>query len=636
MKALIRKDWPWLGPLSIAALVATIAVAWSSSFASTWIMPDMRHFEDLQHPLWVFGLVAGVVLALRDPISRTEDLLVHRAVDPVRAFDARAVAGLLALAALLVAVLLAAVVQGALDGHLRADLVEVSRAGVLVAVVAFAAANFAVALYALSLPIAFGLRAVALGLTWLPLALAHGVLGRGSGESAPDATLHTLVMLAVTAFALLLARRLAGRRADPDHAIGMPALHALLLGVGPALALSATLGVSALQEQNLEALARVRPFALSTADGGVLLVRWADRDHRRLDVLDDERNVVRTATPEALGRRGETHAPAPHLRLDEPFDLRYSRAQQAARWRASEQTAESWVFAFDGARGEIGALVSRWDDGSIRRVPAVVRGDGTRFSAQTRLLDVYEGDHDRTAFALDWSDGSAWRVAPADDGGIAVTRTPLPDGDRAVATAWLLGDGARGWGVAGERATYRWDGRTWSPTEGMRQARGADGAPIDALAPTLVATRGDGSEFSVVLAPRGFVELALASVAALPGALRPLPLALWTAIDPVTTQDRPWLQDPVLADRAWLLSLPLLGTALALWFGSRRLRRLGTDRARGTAWRIALVLFGPVTLLALRAVETERAHRRHDPRAAGALRITAREPMVAVMRTGAD
>lgn len=616
MMALIRKDLPWVWPLFVACVVVAFLVTMSVDAERVWLAVDTRHFGELQHVLWIPAVLVGVLLALRDPVGRTEDLLAHRSVTPERVFLARVVTGLAFVLLLGVVPFLVDLVRLGASGLIGLDVVDWSRAGVLATLTLFAAACFAVAFFALTLPVAWFARQVALVCVWFPVAMLHTSLaGSRTIDGGKPILPHALAMLGVTALLLVLARWTATARFDADRPVPRRALPGILIGTGAGAALLAAFVASMSQSWGIESLGRTRPFAIVRDDGSITLARWADRRHRRLELLDGEQAVTDVTTRDDSMQR-DVRAPRVWVEQYLEFEVRFDSGRQVEQVLMKGPEYAIWTVVVGRDTGRVHALRQPFGEGEMSVQEDVERPDGGHFSPNAALFEAGRDDGE-ALFVADPGDDTVWRVELPETGArMTLEPVPMPEGDRVEGIEWVRsGDDLQTErGLVGTAGVYSWDGSDWQRAVRAFPPSPREAEETDALTPLLVV---QGTDVRETLRQRvtlsSFGDRFFAVAAAAPAVLRPAPLALATVIAPDRSTRRDWVRDPVVADRPWLLFLPLIGTAWALLGVRRRLRALGTDAARRRPWLVATALGGPAIYFLLRAVETARAHRRMEP-----------------------
>jgi hypothetical protein len=613
MKALLRKDAPWLLGFAASGLVIHLLMLLDSFHAAElWMEPEDRFGPATLMVWWAAATLLGLCAGLIDEVFGARDYLVHRPVSPARLFWTRHLGGGLVLASwiLLGPTLHLAVTR--LIGEAGA-LVDRGRWWLYVrdgtpALVFYAAGVFSAALArrrVLALPLA---ALISVGV------LALAVCGQFADEPWPVIAGGVVPLsIALAGLLLLLAFRLEREGRDRDRPaspirLGATTVALLLASVGPLVAIYMTQG-SALRD-----LLASYPV-ISRLDSGapVLLGRHGNTFYWR---VDDRHRPIEGATPHRVPDWDPYTLLYPPTR--DEADLGRGHVFDGVRyWRIDCPRPMQCYLGSDGLVHLTGRRPGRPGFQPFAR--NLGKQGGARFSPRAQVLGHAFGGQ---AMLGDPDDGGVWTydLARAEP---AFTRVPVPTDDRFVTDQSI---GRMGVVIAGTRGLYQWgdDGFLPAPSAWRHTQADSDRPPsleprVEPLGPfSFRVTVPDFSgTFSHLYAPYTLAEKMFVVYLAVPGLARPpllSVLSLATAARPLARRGQEIqpavLLDPMVSRGAGglvILDLALAAGLIALTW--RRLRRLGTGLRRQLFWATIVGLLGVIGYLACRLLETSRAWR---------------------------
>lgn len=641
MKALLRKDRPWIVAFVVFGVMALAPATIDGGFVHTFVVTP-PHRQGLFVGAWIAGLVLGVFAACFDEGLGTRELLAQRPLSARSAMRARLVGCAVVLATWFAVAPVAAYALCAFTdrgfelGHYR------QWPSILAAMLPSLSAC-AVGLLAGSLPFVWWGRLWCLALLFLVPFSAIRWLEAGSWDAPSSLPWFVGGHLALAVAASVVAFAAARVRRDVDWPLA-PATRMRI--VAPLLAVCAVLmgaGCGSVAEAWLRGLHHpVYPFAV--ARGGRIVLVVHDRENRRANgnplLVVDEHHVPTGERLEPAPRRSVRTPSWRHpdfLRIDPP----------------RSQAAESCRFGAEGnlvveADGRV-----LWCTLLDRRLHWIVKPDGSAFAPGS--LPCGGPSFGNDAIAEPGGDG----VWVFDAESATVHHVPLPDGDRVQAVVEVarrdeLGRLPPGYDflarerlVRGERGVYALRGGelvaagALTPREEEDELRWR-GRVVDPD-PITWTLEFDGAEgvppFRHTFTPHTYDERLWAAFALAPSVVRPPVLQLASALQEASGawSFSPrgewsrwwWLFDPLVAGgrRFWLVLASIAFAVLGALLVRRQLRLLGADAAAVRFWTIATLLLGPVAVLACAALERRRAWTdRRVPIPAPAPRIVTSEP----------
>ncbi len=622
IKELLKKDAVILGSLFAAGIVAHFALYVDWGFERLWVWPDQRLFWNASALHYIFGIALGLMVTLRDEVTRTQEFLWHRPVSRKLVFGTRTLTGIGIMLCWLVLSLWAEwLIEG--WGNPNKLIAEGSRAWTYLAYGTVTFSSFAAACFAATWPGHWILR-FTLGAT--PAVL---ILVACFGEPIPARPQDHPTALALSQFlasVLLLyaawRNEVAGR--DPDHPIPGPALRWSVSIAALAACVLWSLGVAEVQGEYGNSARRWYPEIARSTDGSYYLrglnpETWPDvYEHM---VFDSQHRVVGPA-PELDDEQPLPWSPHRSLRagtldLHPPLSrglIEVGRTNFYVRCFLDLDDGQAFVVTISG-RG-------RPEHQPSRRSLGKGTG-GKRFSPRARALG---NTWDQLAMVWDQDGIWAYDLNSAAD---HFHHVPLPGGDRVV--NWAMQSEVEGtWTthqddtrllVLGEKATYAWTGTEFVRAEPSRLplwSRPRVEAVVARMDPFTFTAEVHGSGGQTVFnhhyALHTWREKLPATVVFLGSLLRMPVLQVQSFLAPQGrfSFHRSATTDPLLAGhrRFWLLGSNLLLAAVLVVLAVGRLRRLGAPRGRVLCWSMAVAAGGLPLFLYCRLVETDRAWRR--------------------------
>jgi len=647
MNGLLRKDRPWMWPLSIGCALALGMVAASRGFLFLFVLTPGRH-DEVFYTAAVMGLFVGMVAGVWDHLLGTREFLRQRPLSAAQLATApiRAVVTVL-LAWTLLTPILAWICASFWSGVFVPA--QWTGSWELLGAVAIAWPAAAVSLAASVLPAPWWLRIVfgAAGALVVGMAIAVGC----QGERFADPLTYVVLCVVATLGLFWLARFFGQQDADRDAP--WPRRTTWIGGGAVALALAGLFaaGVPDAQRIALSELHGAYP-ELAVLDGRVVLWRrgeqWRDRficdaEHvatdRRLPLENDARLRFRAPRPGTL------------------FEI------EAPRWHQNGQlgyTSGPGVDILVDHRGYAWGWISKG-----RRLFSIPgrQGDGPAFAPGSEVEEIRDldagGRRPRTVFVVDAADRSLWRF---DGQSGSFTSFALPNGDVYRHRRWyhlsdggdlsdspliaavLQGERTDVEYVSGENGAYALRDDEWveiqipdyqppgGGRQGMAEPRRVGDDPV--YFTVELAGTDQRQPFRHEFAPRTSEEQAHYVHACAWSLLRPSVLQLVAFIRDRSGEREPSILDDQLLlgrSRPWLLALCVLVAVGCAWRVRRRLRRLGADPESVRFWTVVAVLLGPTGWLASLLCVRARSLRRPQLSPAAPPRIRASIPTQEMM-----
>jgi len=591
--ALVRKERLFL--VSFGLLLLTLeGVDFSSSFEAFYGFGLRNETRGLG--LHVLAALAGLLLGLREELTRTQEFLRQRPLAPTTSLLARGLPGALL-------IFLTPLAAGGLV-YLHRVIFAGGGVGVrpdlwftLLAHGCAGTCTFASAFLVGTLPLSWLARTLALFILLVGQLTLQSWLGGALSRPA-----WILVLLAWIVLLFQVARTTANLRRDldcpPEAALTRFPLAALTL----AAILFGTLATAGWQKLASSELAEARPWIGWTQDGRLVRCSWVGKPGS-LAIVD-----------------GAGHPTGEELDDDQP---RVPPPRHTLhRIKFLPERAVTW-FHLPGNGVSVRYLVvepeaARW----IEFEPGSAR-------AKEVPLAGLQPDRPRT-FELFTSGGMAqdhfifapgeqlWRLR--DDGAPRIERAELPGAARPLGTTHFFGTG-EDWKLGRALDTtdgaffYR-DGQWVRPDPGLYRQPRLVGEVVDhdPFTPLQRVTGPGGATLDVSHPLDTPGKKLLAGCMGLSSVLRPLPLALVSAkVDYERVADEQLdeflvLFDPVLGGGyAWLVVLNALFHAWLAWLVSRELARRGLEPARRRRWALAYLAAGIWIAAWCAALETRRA-----------------------------
>ena len=306
MLALIRKDLAWVLPLFVACAAALCLVAASNDVSHTWVFVQQRMWSVLHLLLWGPAVLAGGVLAMRDPICGTREHLRHRSVSPMQVYRAQVLLGLCFVVGMALVMLLFDLARLGMDERIGLAFIDLMPLALVMSGSILALACFCITLISLRLPLSWSSRVFALFVLGFTVILLQSLSTSGweRGGFAADMTVHLLVMTLLVIFLLWVGRRCTAIEHDPDVPLPLASARAILGLSLPLLLLSATLAVSLLQHSAREPLHGVRPLLIETEEHGLTLAHWDENEGYTLVSADRELLAEKVRNYDVWWKRG--------------------------------------------------------------------------------------------------------------------------------------------------------------------------------------------------------------------------------------------------------------------------------------------------------------------------------------------
>lgn len=569
MKALLRKDLPWLAILAIAGIAAMVAATGDGGFFLTLVV-GRGHHEIVFHSAWIAGLVLGLTAVGFDEVLGMAAVLRQREIDATRLFAARSLAigivllawaiGLVGVSWLLMAVFEQATVP---DGTAVAQLLAS-------AVAALPAA--AIGLFAASLPIVWFGRLVVAGAGILVVFSGiDALVGHVEAGATAPGTFLGLQALATVVFAVA-AFQLRAERPDADRALAM---RPLVFGIAPAVLLLVAIGSACLLELADSwtwALRRAYPEVVEPTGGGApVLVRGVGD---RMVRVDEQHVPTQEVVHGLVVDAAWPESPRGWLGFDQPrWDVSFQRVF-SGRWDMLLSRGRVFVRDLAGRRGFVGAGNGPQHAPFGPRATAIGNlGANATLVHDPATQEVFRFDDDRGHFVP----------------------LPLPDGQRALGleyhehrdTGTVHGELSREVLVRAANATFAVRGIELVPFDGAVRSSVDEKAARQAKRPVvqgsvfagtldLPATAGHAA-FHHEFRPRTGMEQANALLARFFAACQPpvFCLALYGIAD---------------------VLVALVVALLAALLFDFQLRKFGVASGRRRFWFVATVLLGPVAM----------------------------------------
>ncbi len=611
MNALLRRDLPLAGLLTLLGTVALTIALTQDRFRDVWVF-EPSELEATFYTAWAAGLALGIVVALRDRVLGVRDQVRHRPLSATRLQAGRLTMIGLVLVAWWVLAPLGSWLCEATFGHLVGS-GQPSRYGYVLATMMPAASAAALALLAANLPVAWWAQAfVAAALLFVgfpacdALATTDGIAGVSAFAAAH---LAFAAGLAALSFAFADAEHDADRswtRRAPWWAASLVLATAVAGG---------TLGLAPIANNLARALAREYP-SIGRVGDRLELLRWG----------------ALTGT----GSRGSEVVQLSAWRLPMLFP------SQDPEIEPPQFGERAWQLLRIDRRGFAQCLLYdvRWSP----RYFSFGRGDAmTPFRDGARIVAI---DADgRAESSVPTMQSGIWVAEPGAteichfDPRTQTTRlVPLPGSDRIAAfeqqerddppaapglrePTWIL-RGDRGSYVFGHDDLALADPAATAAIAARASAQLArhdrDATPqleivgADVLAPHLRMVAPDGKVlFEHVFAPQTATEKLLYACAVLPSLLRSplLQVGVHTLGPDAEVASLPLLLDPVVAGgrRSWLVLAGCLCSGILACLARRRLLRAGADARTRRLWTIGVALTGPLGALCCHWFEPSRA-----------------------------
>jgi hypothetical protein len=614
MRALLRKDAPWLLGFAAAGLLVQQVVLFDSFHgAELWFEPQDRFGPATLSFLWAAATLLGVCAGLFEEVTGTRDYLLHRPVSPARLFWTRHLGGALVVT---IWILLGPSLHwlfarltsddaALADGHRWWRFVADGTPGlVFYAVGVFSAALARRPVLAVPLAALAGLGV-----------LAVFAFGQFAEPAWPLFSAGVVPLSLAFGAALLFTARQCereGRDLDrpPARARLVAAVVALgLTAIGPAVALYLV------QASALRDLFRNYPVISQRRDGtAILLGRRGNTVFWRVDEFHEPTGTKATRVqvlwdPYAVMFRPESaseddRGPATHF-----GGVRYWRIPCPGPMRC-----------YFGSDGLVGLTVSgRPGTPGPAGTRTLGKAGGGRFSPRTRVIGRA---FDRRALLGDPEDGGVW-IYDLEGEAPAFVRVPLPNDDRFVDD---LSFGRAGLLIKGARTDYQLDEDGFARALPPAQRSATDQTHARPAPPQVqqlgayglsVSLPGNEGTFTHVFAPYTSAEKTLVLYSRVPALARAPLLELLsvagTSAPPATHAEQMQpsvLLDPIVARGARVplvldLSLAGLLVGLAWW----RLARLQVPVRRRIFWIGQVALFGPAGYVACHMLESRRARR---------------------------
>jgi len=600
LRALLRKDLPWLLFFLVGGMVGLVLALWQWSFVQTFVVSPGRR-EALFHVAWSCGMGLGVVAFAFDEALGTREFLAQRPVPAGAVMRARFVGCALVLAVWMLLAPLTAYVLLVLDdghwewGHWR-QLPSIW--GTMLP----ALSACALGALATSLPFAWWARLAWLGAMFVLSFSAIFWCERAAGMGRTSWPVFVAGHLVVAVAAAALAWRVRTTTRDGDQPLAPPVLRTAVVPMLVVGAVAAAVGLNLLAVNAVKTLRSTYPRVLRDGPVHLLGVRpdwrgpWlvVDADHVPTGrFLDGARDLAREGS----------HLSDDFVRIEAP------RAGMAD----SAYVAEGTVL--------VDADGTPWwapRDGRLHRL--VKSAEEARFAAFSRVEALVVGPQDdRVVVVLEPAGVAAWRF---DAITARFVRLPLAAGDRVVgrdrhdaqetrSREFVAGfvPGQREDMVLGEKSVYALrDGGLVRVADAAAKSGDATHevvrqqvTEVDGLGWTLIVeAAAGGTAFQHRFTPRTGPEQLWAGMACLMSAIRPPLLQFVAACGPATDTEPgrlmrwQWLLDPlvVAGRRWWLVGACVALAALLARSMRRRLRALGADAPTIRFWTVAIALLG--------------------------------------------
>ncbi len=609
MKALLRKDLPWLLGFLVLGTIGLAMGLMEHSFVYCFVVsPGDR--EGLFHVAWSVGLGLGAVAMCFDEALGTREFLAQRPVAITRLGGARLLGcGLVLLGWFLLAPLGAwlCFVVGDLE-YWSAPLRQLPQ---IWATLTTAVSACAIGALAGALPAPWWARLLiggALQVTSLTLVyhLSH--------QSVTSLPVFVVSNLAIAALAVGLCMVALAHRADPDRAMlatvrrrVMPSLVVLLAAFFCMLQME-------VQSEVATRLRRVypRPVVLG---GKVEIVQREDYDDPYRIVDAEHRAIAVIRRPETWLSYREPSLGKEFLRIEAPGSM-----WSTLLWMHTSVAGHSYL-VLDG-------------DG---RAFWVSPGDGVRatgryvthepFSVGSGALSVESGG-ESAHLVRDAATNELWRFE--DDLGHFIPQ-PLSEGDRFVGFDHVhdeelvdrpgvppIGVARNGRVVRGERFVYGVKGGVLVavgpnrkvPSVAVKMGRVTNDSPLSWTVQFDADPVAGHAAFSHHFTPHTSTERKYAAMTMGVSLLRPPLLQALAAVCPEVPPASHWLLDPLVAQgrRWWLVLVSITVGLLSAWSVRRRLRTLGATPSTMLIWTMLCVGLGPFAAIASVVCERPRAY----------------------------
>lgn len=600
LRALLRKDLPWLLFFLVGGTVGLVLALCSRSFGFAFVVSPGRR-EELFHVAWSCGMGLGVVAFAFDELLGTRDYLAQRRVTVGDLMRARLVGCALVIASwMLLAPVLAYLLLWFDSGPWQWGHWQQLPAIWGTMVPAWSAC--ALAVLAVSLPFVWWLRLLCLGAMFVVSFSAIFWCERESPWSPTSWSTFVLGHFVVAIGAMTFAFWASTGERDADRPLTPRARRTAVV---PMLVVAAAAGTALLWMLEGNAIGRLRSTypSLCRHDGGyVLAVR---PDWRQPWLVVDAQHAP---TGERLTSAKGVSPGGSDFGLDL---VRIEGPNARSSW-------QSWLRT--GGQLWVGDGVAWWSSSLSRSLQRVLKiGDEPGFAPDLNVHTMaVDGGARQVVVFVERDANVVWLL---DESSLAVRPLPLAEGDhanhiaRADRLAPLEPDGVAP--AVGKEEDVVWGSRYgYALREGRLQPVGKvpqpdprDDSPWNGMR----VTAGDGLGWTVAIdaaggmpafhhrfEPRTLPERVWAGVACWFGALRP-PLLQLAAACMSPTESPPgkrwfwWLDPLVMHGRRWWLVAA--GAALAAWCAwrtRRRLRHLGADAATLRFWTVATLLLGPV------------------------------------------
>jgi len=644
MIALIRKDLAWLFGFLVFGVTTIAVVLPMNRFFSLWLYPVKYFLYEYFVALCICGASLGLVAAIKEELSRTEEFLLHRPVSPPQMFIAKTAACLCVMLAWII-------IPFALSGLPALWRPEGSSAQwgwfwEYAGVGACAFSAFAICYHAVSLRLPYIVRFIICIVSFIGWYTCLYLVGLYQGENlSTSLPIYTALHLVCAAFLIYLAYLNFIQLYDQDQQIEGKKL--LPCAAAVVLAVMMTSGVMFfhLQDNVHRILQYSYPNMVEIAPGKILYAKW---DKGKLHEKTEKHDRLGVIEPKSIeGFHVSSAAPWPDHGVDW-INNRYNKSVHIKSALCCYDSSWEKITTSSNANGTICSI--NYNEGNVYLIKSVYGySQETPFEIKTLVNGEKNAHFSKEAICLgdnigfqnfvmilEPSDGSIWYLDLI-EGKDCFKKIRLPDNDSVQGVEYVRDlnhpviiravDAPSGprkeLRIRGKKGVYLWkdDGFIKAALEleqwgKYRKKSFTVNRQLDPINPYVEAVDLSGNVIlSHQYGPFTGLEKIAAGLIYVCSAFRAPAFQVMSFLSGKDSGGISYFDDAIAIDpllysgkRAWLLLVNLAITALLIFLVAKRLLGFHASRTRTIMWSAAVLLGGLSAYIVFRLFETKRRY----------------------------